>query len=137
MPDPDPRAPRPEVSTPAVPITLCVKGSTIRVGERYSGPPSKMYPLLRDLATGDTRVVCELDLNSRRVVAILEGVSRGGTATGGLLTNERDVGAREVSPSHRVVRALDTILAVRVVRAITDTGRRISTEDYPFTGDAE
>jgi hypothetical protein len=49
------------------------RGSTIKVGERYSGPPSKLYPVLRDLAEGDPDIKAvwiEFDLANRRTSGI-------------------------------------------------------------------
>jgi hypothetical protein len=45
------------------------------VGERYSGPPSKLYPVLRDLAEGDPDIKAvwiEFDLANRRTSGILK-----------------------------------------------------------------
>lgn len=98
-------------------------GSTVAVGRRYSGPPSLMYPLIRDLADSDA--LLEIDTKSDRIVGKPDSIKPG---------RVRPVGRRmERAPETLVVLStprpesklrplkheapFDEILAVRVLEA--------------------
>ena len=117
-------------------MQFTVKGSKFTLGERISGPPSKMFPLIRDLATRDKFVIgvaMEVDLHNKRMILIPQSIATGGTATGGLVYKGKKIGAHQ--PVSRGTIPLEDILAFRVVRVVTkkdDQEFKWNTPDYPF-----
>lgn len=109
---------------PALPLPFTIGGSKV-TKDRVTGPPSKMFPLLRDLAQTDQyQIRAVIDTDKSRLYGEFHSGSGSGfwftEVKGFLPPNEDDVGNWELgylATSRRSLKYSD-VLAVRVIAVI-------------------
>lgn len=102
-----------------MPLPARIGGSHID-HDRHSGPPSLIYPVLRDLANYPAIVTIEIDTKGDRFLGVIDGVLRASQPTG--RTPERIVIKSTPRTGGRPLKhtiSMPDVLAFRVIKVET------------------